>query len=187
MINFKFSSRQRTRIHEQIAEQSCHVHSKVDSWLVDSQRVWQAQKHAKTKRLELDRVHERLQEDAASHSTHSRRHSTRLQVRRQRGSRLCVQRAKYIRLLFLFEISKIFQKIFLYINKEYMTYFEKLSYAGSLDLSDLEKLFNYCDLYPSSDEIKEAKHQVLKRKRKWFCFSLLLILLPSYLLYNYLN
>lgn len=33
-----------------------------------------------------------------------------------------------------------------------------------IDLNDLEKMFNYADLYPTANELKEAKDNVLKCK-----------------------
>ena len=35
-----------------------------------------------------------------------------------------------------------------------------------IDLNDLEKMFNYADLYPSNSELKEAKENVLKCMQK---------------------
>ena len=47
---------------------------------------------------------------------------------------------------------------------EYKSYFDKLSFADELDLGDLEKMLNYADLFPSADELNEAKINVLKCK-----------------------
>ena len=42
------------------------------------------------------------------------------------------------------------------------SYYEKLSFMDQIDLNDLEKMFNYADLYPTANELKEAKDNVLK-------------------------
>ena len=45
-----------------------------------------------------------------------------------------------------------------------MSYYQKLSFVDQLDSNDLDKMFNYNDLYPSLNELKEAKENVLKCK-----------------------
>lgn len=50
----------------------------------------------------------------------------------------------------------------LFKPKEYHSYYEKLSFMDQIDLNDLEKMFNYADLYPTANELKEAKDNVLK-------------------------
>ena len=49
-------------------------------------------------------------------------------------------------------------------SQEYQSYFEKLAYGDQLDLSDLDKLFNWADLFPAHSELSEAKINVMKCK-----------------------
>lgn len=48
--------------------------------------------------------------------------------------------------------------------KGYNTYYDKLQFMDQLDMNDLEKMFNYADLFPTTNELKEAKDNVLKCK-----------------------
>ena len=55
---------------------------------------------------------------------------------------------------------------FLFLSKilEFKSYFDKLSYGAQLEISDLEKIFNYSDLFPTHNELSEAKINVMKCK-----------------------
>jgi len=58
-------------------------------------------------------------------------------------------------------------KIFLLLkNQEFTSYFEKLSFGDEIDIGELEKLFNFCEYFPSVEEMNEAKMNVLNCK--WF-------------------
>jgi hypothetical protein len=46
-------------------------------------------------------------------------------------------------------------------NQEYTSYFEKLSFGEEIDIGELEKLFNFCEYFPSPEEMNEAKMNVL--------------------------
>jgi hypothetical protein len=46
--------------------------------------------------------------------------------------------------------------------EEYTSIFEHLAYGSQLEQSDLEKMFNYCDLFPTHEELYESKNAILK-------------------------
>lgn len=68
------------------------------------------------------------------------------------------QISKYQKLFFIYDLNRKF------ILKELNAYFEKLAFLNEIELSDIEKMFNYLDYFPSQDEINEAKTDVLKCK-----------------------
>ncbi|CAF0712380.1 unnamed protein product [Brachionus calyciflorus] len=51
-------------------------------------------------------------------------------------------------------------------EKKFTSYFNKLAFSNEIDLMDIVKMFNFVDLYPSNEEIQEAKLNVLKFYKK---------------------
>ena len=49
--------------------------------------------------------------------------------------------------------------------EEYTSYFDAFSFQNEIEQAEIEKFFNYLDMYPSTEEIKDARMNVLKCKQ----------------------